>query len=512
MASQTANAQLHAQRPPRYGLRARLIASHSIVIVVALTLLLLISTVYLRRYEVTVEKNRIEEFSKTLTLSINLLVRQGALDQITDRREAIDALATQEGIRLIVLSSTAEVRYDTDDSANLTGTTLDEFAEATARLIRASNDPATVDQRWLEPAPNSPFADQFVLLSSGGPVRQNLALLIVAPQRRYPLLAFYFPRVLVVAAISLAVASLVGSVLSVRLAAPINRLTVAADAMARGKLEQAVPGDGDDEIGRLVTSFNQMSRQIAAASLSQRELLANVAHELRTPLTSIQGYAQALRDDVIETESERQHALTIIGGEANRMATLIGQLLDLSRLESGQTKLSIGVVPVKQLVERVFERFQTSATDKGIHLESLSGPRLAIAGDEGRLIQLLSNLLDNAIRHTDQGGHIQVQAHLAPPPQGKASTHVRLIVSDTGEGIAPEHLSRIFERFNRGGDSDQEREGFGLGLAIVREIVGLHRGTIAVSSQVGVGTTWVIELPSAAPGDSYDSVPEADDR
>lgn len=508
MASQTVNAPPHPRRPPRFGLRARLIASHSIVIIVAVMLLLSISAAYLRRYESRVEKDRIEGFSKTLTISINYIARQTRLNQVTGRSEAIDALARQENIRLIVLSRTADVIYDTDDSDSLAGTTLNEFADETTALIRASNDPTIVDQRWLDPDPNSPFADQLLLLSSGGPVRQELALLIVAPERRYPLLAFYLPRVLVVAAISLAVAILVAYVLSVRLSAPINRLTLAADAMATGKLDQAVPGGGDDEVGRLVTSFNQMSRQIAATSLSQRELLANVAHELRTPLTSIQGYAQALRDDVIETDRERLQALSIIGGEASRMATLIGQLLDLSRLESGQTKLAIGVVPVDELIARVFDRFQAPATQKNIHFDSLVGPGLAVVGDEGRLIQLFSNLLDNAIRHTDRGGHIQIQAHLAPPPDGRDRTHVRLIVADTGAGIAPEHLRRVFERFNRGGRSVQEHDGFGLGLAIAREIVDLHRGTIAVSSQVGVGTTWVIELPFA----DYDSVPDANDR
>lgn len=502
MTSSTSHLHRQPLRPTALGLRARLIATHSIVIAVALLLVLLISTAYLRRYEVSVEKRRIEEFSRTLTVAFNFLSRQHLVSDANGRIAAFDALADQENIRLIVLNRSADVVYDSDETANLEGTALPAFADTTRVLIRTAVDRPGIQQQWLEPPADSPFADHYLLLSSGGPGRQNRALLIVAPNRRFPLVALYLPRVIVVAAISLVIAFVIGYLLSVRIAAPINRLTAAADAMTAGNLDQAVPGHGTDELGRLVHSFNQMSRQVSATSRSQRDLLANVAHELRTPLTSIKGYAQALRDDVIETDAERAHAHTIIGVEATRMATLIGQLLDLSRLESGQTTLTRGIVPVGPLIERVRERFQAAANQQSINVDGMSDPNLAIAGDEGRLVQLLSNLVDNAIRHTQPGGQIQIRAKLVPPSVRTDPARVRLTVADTGEGIAPDQLPRIFERFRRGGEPHAAHDGFGLGLAIVREIVGLHHGTIDVSSQVGVGTTWVIDLPAATASDA----------
>jgi two-component system sensor histidine kinase BaeS len=292
------------------------------------------------------------------------------------------------------------------------------------------------------------------------------------------------------------VASLAGYLLSRRIAAPVNRLTNATQSMAEGQLEQDVPGEGPDELGRLVAGFNAMSRRVAATARSQRDLLANVAHEIRTPLTSVQGYALALRDGVIEDASEQERALTTIGRESERMASLIGQLLDLARLESGQTRLTLRPVAVDSLLERVAERFQPAATHKGVTLLVDGRTTLAVQGDEGRLVQVLSNLVDNAIRHTPSGGHVKLE--ISPRSiDGRGSAGVRFTIADTGEGISPDRLPRIFGRFARGDGTDGA--GFGLGLAIVRELVALHNGDIRVSSQPGAGTTFVVDLPAAPP-------------
>ena len=154
---------------------------------------------------------------------------------------------------------------------------------------------------------------------------------------------------------------------------------------------------------------------------------------------------------------------------------------------------------VQTLVDRLVERFQPLAGDKQITFQALISPGIAVAGDETRLLQMLSNLLDNAIRYTNLGGSIQIQAHRAPAPRDSEPARIRLTIADTGVGIPPEQIEQIFQRFHRGIRSDNGSDGFGLGLPIVREIVGLHRGTIDVSSQVGVGTTWLIELPAAQP-------------
>ncbi|MEA2585768.1 MAG: hypothetical protein QOF33_3853 [Thermomicrobiales bacterium] len=506
MAEPTASKRQRKDRRPLFlNLRARLIASHGFVILLALGLVLLISAAYLRRYELSVEKERIEQFSKTLTISTNFLANQTTAPGRDRRIEAIDALAAEEQIRLIVFGRAAQVLYDSNETASLTGQALPQYTEPVRMLLRQTEVRSGVEHRWLEPGDDDPLSGQLVLLSTGGPGRQGRVLAIVAPPRRYPLLALYLPRLLLVAAISLAVASFAGYGLSRRIAAPIDRLIGAANEMAKGQLEQAVPGEGPDELGRLVASFNTMSRQVAATARSQRELLANVAHELRTPLTSVQGYVQALRDGVIEDDAEQERALTTIGRESERMASLIGQLLDLARLESGQARLKVRPVAVAPLLERVAEQFRPAATQKGITLLVDGGTGLAIGGDEGRLAQILSNLVDNAIRHTPAGGHVKLDASSNDVAEDRTTPEIRLTVADTGEGIPPERLARIFDRFDRGGSEGNDRSGFGLGLAIVRELVSLHGGGVRVSSQVGVGTTFVVDLPAASPAVSSDT-------
>jgi two-component system sensor histidine kinase BaeS len=478
-------------------LRARLIVSHAFVILLALVLLLLFSAAYLRRYETTVEKARIEGLSKTLTISANFLARQAASSTKEQRIEAIDALADEQNVRLIVFGRAGQVLYDSDEANNLTGQVLADYGPTVRALIRQSDVGPGIVQHWIEPRNGDPLSGNLVLLSAGGPGAQGKALAIVVPPRRFPLLARYLPRLLLVAALSLAIASLAGYLLSRRIAAPVDRLTVAAGSMAEGHLEQEVAGEGPDELGRLVATFNTMSRRVAATARSQRDLLANVAHELRTPLTSVQGYAQALRDGVIEDQTERDRALSTIGREAERMASLIGQLLDLARLESGQTRLTLRPVPVTQLFDRVADRFQPLASQKGITMHVVGETGLAVQGDEGRLVQILSNLVDNAIRHTPGGGHVKIEATPNVARNDRTSPEIRLIVADTGEGIPPDRLTRIFDRFDRGASASTDRSGFGLGLAIVRELVALHHGTIRVSSELGRGTTFVVALPAA---------------
>jgi signal transduction histidine kinase len=489
--------------PPRrlaassLSLRARLIVSHAFVILLALALVLLFSAAYLRRYESTVERARIEQLSDTLTISANYLAKQPLTSANQQRIEAIDALAAEQNVRLLVFGRAGQVLYDSDEKYSLTGQILPGYGPPVRTLVRQSALRSGVQRHWITPSGNDPLSGNLVLLGAGGPGAQGKALAIVVPPKRFPLLARYLPRLLLVAAISLAIASLAGYLLSRRIAAPVDRLTVAANSMAEGRLEQEVAGEGPDELGRLVATFNTMSRRVAATARSQRDLLANVAHELRTPLTSVQGYALALRDGVIEDRAERERALATIGRESERMANLIGQLLDLARLESGQTRLNLRPVATAPLLDRVGERFQPLASQMGVSLHVAGDTRLGIQGDEDRLVQILSNLVDNAIRHTPPGGHVKLEATSNLVLNGRTASEIRLTVADTGVGIPPERLAHIFDRFDRGTLDSADSSGFGLGLAIVRELVSLHGGAIRVSSQPGHGTTFAVDLPAA---------------
>ncbi|WP_051914678.1 sensor histidine kinase [Thermorudis peleae] len=281
------------------------------------------------------------------------------------------------------------------------------------------------------------------------------------------------------------------------IAGPIERLTRAADVVAAGQLNVVLHEEGPDEVGRLVRSFNAMVRSLRATFESQRQLLANIAHELRTPLTVIQGYALALREQTFDDPQEELQALEIINDESERMSRLLTQLLQLSRLETGQRQPALVPVALADLVQRAFQRHRLAAEQNGIHLENAVDANFELAVDPDLFTQLFDNLLTNALRHCQTGAVIRIAAERSIDPV----THqpiARITVSDTGSGIPPEALPHLFDRFYRvpaERAAAETESGFGLGLAIVREIVTAHGGTITVESQLGKGTTFTITLP-----------------
>jgi len=385
-AAQGANAQ-GRQLHRALSLRARLTLSHSFVILLALALVVLFSAAFLRRYEAAVARERIRVVASTLTVAANRLARVNLPNRrmVNELVTVFDAQAEALDVRLLIVRPNGFVVYDSAPGHPLEGTTLDAYASSIQETMASARQRAGVITRFVEADTDAdPFSGHTVAISVGGVPDPRAALVIASPPRRVPLLGLVLPRLLVVAGISLAIASLAALTLSRHISAPVHRLTEAANAMASGQLEQAVPGEGPDELGQLVGSFNKMSRQVATAARSQRELLANVAHELRTPLTSVQGYAQALRDGVLASDEERERALAVIGRESERMASLIGQLLDLARLESGQARLRLQPVPAADLLHRVTERFAPEANSKGVRLIASAEPDLMIQGDEDR--------------------------------------------------------------------------------------------------------------------------------
>jgi len=218
-------------------------------------------------------------------------------------------------------------------------------------------------------------------------------------------------------------------------------------------------------------------------------------------LTSIQGYAQALRDDVIRDEQARDDALRTISEEARRMTALVEHILQLSRLESGQLPVHFSEAAVGAVLERIERQFGPLTTERGVELLVDRDIDLVLTADAELLVQALGNLTNNAIRHTPAGGTVELRASRVSTPS--APPGVRFIVRDTGEGMREAELNRIFERFYRAGDRSarQDARNFGLGLSIVHEIVSRHGGQISVESAPGAGTTFTIDLPQQQAGD-----------
>jgi two-component system OmpR family sensor kinase/two-component system sensor histidine kinase BaeS len=267
----------------------------------------------------------------------------------------------------------------------------------------------------------------------------------------------------------------------------------AAEAVAAGNFEVRVKERGSREFQQLAHSFNRMSEELARTDQQRRNLTADVAHELRTPLHIIQGNLEGVLDGVYAPTPEHIDATL---QETRTLARLVDDLRTLSLAESGELPLHPEALDVHDLLADVTTSFSPQAESAGVHLCVAAGatPPLTLYGDPGRLDQVLSNLVSNALRHTPAGGSITLAATSV---QSAAGEQIQLTVSDTGEGIAPEDLPFIFDRFWRADRARTHTEGAGsgLGLAIAGQLVKAHGGTITAGSEPGQGTTFTITLP-----------------
>jgi signal transduction histidine kinase len=271
------------------------------------------------------------------------------------------------------------------------------------------------------------------------------------------------------------------------IARPLQLLARAADDVARGNYQQRVPLIGPPEVSGVGAAFNEMVSQVQASQQAQQDFLANVSHDLKTPLTSIQGYSQAIMDGAA---SDPVQAATIIHDEAGRLNRMVIQLTDLARLQSGRLPMNLTPLDLGKITAAVGERVAIVARDKGVRFEVEAAPMPEIMGDGDRLAQVLMNLMSNAIKYTPQGGSVRVETRAA-------NGGVEVVIDDTGIGIPPDELPRIFERFYQVDKARGPQRGTGLGLAIVREIVQAHGGRINVASMgMGRGATFTLWLPS----------------
>lgn len=285
------------------------------------------------------------------------------------------------------------------------------------------------------------------------------------------------------------VVSLLSLLVSRNFTRPIKSLTAASHNLAEGKRTQLVEVRSSDELGELGKSFNRMSQEIENSERLRKQMTADIAHDLRTPLTVIGGYVEAARDGALDLTPER---LDVLGLEINRLNRLVSDLRTLSQSDSGELIISREAVDSDGLLTKIRDVFRLQAEQKGIRLEVGTAEGLpALYGDEGRLMQVLENLVANAIRHTPAGGQITLSV-------SSAVDHNALLfkVTDNGEGIPAEELPLIFERFHRvdksrHADSNQS----GLGLAIARAIVEAHGGKIWAESMPGTGTTISFKIP-----------------
>lgn len=282
-------------------------------------------------------------------------------------------------------------------------------------------------------------------------------------------------------------AVLAGMVVTRYLTAPLRQMAEAAGRIGRGDLAQQVAVPSDDELGALARAFNAMAADLQRLEDARRQLGADIAHELRTPLSVLQANLEGMLDGVVAASPER---LAALHGQVRLLSRLVDDLRDLSLAQAGRLPLDRQPVDLAALAAEAVAAVGAAADEKQVQVEyRAAGPLPPVRVDRERVLQMVHNLLDNAIRHTPRGGRVRVGVETGPGG-------VRLWVQDTGPGIPPEELERVFDRFYRL-DASRARAtgGSGLGLAIVRALAAAHGGSVSATSTPGTGSRFTVTLP-----------------
>jgi signal transduction histidine kinase len=323
------------------------------------------------------------------------------------------------------------------------------------------------------------------------------AIIVAVPETsRRDVFRDLFGRLVFSGAVGMGAATLAIALFWLSLYRPLAKVGRGVRAVAAGDYQQRVPVQGPTEVRALARDVNTMAGSVQASQSTLREFLANVSHELKTPLTSIRGFAQALNDGTLETPEERLRAARVIDAESRRVLQLVGELLDLSRIESGQQPMELADLAVGETLAHVRDVFSLRASEAGVTLAvDAESVRDRVRGDFDRIEQVLGNLIDNAFRHTPRGGRIEVGVR-------PAGAFVEFYVADNGKGIDAADLPHVFERFYRSQLGEPDMPGQGLGLAISREIVRAHGGAIRASARAGGGVEFAFTLPRTGDGAS----------
>ena len=489
-------------------LQVRLFVSYLTVIVVtlglaALSLFLLLggyrdSISYTNLEDVAALLDRQAQFEVEAAVSASTAPPEGAYLLVVLRKFLESSGANSgisEGTAVGVIDRERRIIAASGNSG-LAGTVVEDLALPSAP---SANDPAREPERCTVKAQDGgellcvsiPMSARVLAAFPG---TEAAALIVAQPAASLSeVLRELTPRLVFSGLIGIAAALVLGFALSQSVAAPLRNIARAARSVARGNYLQRVPVTGPREVRDLAANFNRMTEEVQHSQQTLRDFLANISHELKTPLTSIRGFSEALVDGTIDDRAGIERSARIIHNQSNRVLRLVEELLDLSRIESGQALMQQQEILLSELFEHTAEVFALRSEETGVAFHVGSPAAAFIRGDFDRLEQVLNNLIDNAFRHTPAGGSISLNAVTT----ATGAIH-RVTVTDTGSGIPQDDLPHLFERFYRGAGTSSTK-GYGLGLAITREIIRAHGGDIWVQSGPEHGTTFTFTLPSAGP-------------
>ena len=317
-------------------------------------------------------------------------------------------------------------------------------------------------------------------------------LLLNAPLDKNPLEDEFIRRIgnsIFLSAVgTILLAFILGAILSRTITRPIRELTKATHEMADGKLGQQVPVRSRDEIGELASSFNKMNSDLARSFNLRKQMTADIAHELRTPLALIIGHAEGVHDGVLPPSKEN---FEIIREEAERLEKLVNDLRTLSLADAGELSVEFQPVEIHKFLSDIQSHYLAPFNQKRVTLNLMPAPVLLVNLDPSRFSQVLTNILDNALRFTPEGGRVDMSIR-------QSGDLIEISIQDSGEGVTAEDAAHLFDRFYRADESrNRDAGGSGLGLAIAKSIVEMHKGKIWAESETGKGLKVIIQIPVA---------------
>jgi signal transduction histidine kinase len=481
-------------RLPLSSLRANLIAAFLAVIAVSLLLASTAFAYLLREYQVERETDRLGNIAAVYMAQVVRMARSGATLQVISSQ--LDQSADDSDVRVLLLDDHGQVLHDTDNNRFVGRTFVQPPSQG-----RRSNVAQFIEDGTVLTVASFPPEPRF---------QPGVRIAVASPEQSLTnAWRDVLPRLSLAALSALLVSIVIAWWLASTITKPMIQITRASEEMARGNLDPDLTlPETNDEVGRLSKAFTTMAREVARSHRTMRDLLANASHDLRTPLTSISGFAGALVDGTLSGAEGAREAGRIIGEEAERMRRLVEDLLYLGRIESGDLALERQPTDLAELAHAAQARFMFRAQENGIHFEVHAPEPVSILGDSHRIGQVLDNLLENAFKFTPPTGSVGVTVAVesprvsAPLRQGRPARTAVLTVHNTGSYIPPEDAERVFERFYQVDKARAGSRGNGLGLAIAREIVQAHGGTIGLESTTQNGTRFVVRVPALEIGAS----------
>lgn len=440
-------------------LRTRLILSYLLIVVLCLGIAAVSVSVLLQSYRDEASLTRLDDITRPINIQIRILLRNQTTN-IADIWADIQDQSQSNNIYILFVDNQGNLlRQASPDNVTLDLSIPNGFPHGFSQASHGTFTTST-GQNFIFSAyplirmidPQSPKTETVILCQ---------------PQSSMAAILGGVVRPFVWAGLIALVISLVLAFLMARsVYRPIQRLSKAAGNIAQGHYDEVVPVTGTDEISKLALNFNEMAAKVKDSQQQLRHFVADVSHQLKSPLTSIQGFAQAMLDGTASDEETRLKATQIIVEESKRMIRQVNELLELSRMQAGQVKMVKEPVDIKELLWHCREIFALRIEEKNITLKEQIESSAMVTGDADRLEDVFCNLLDNALKNTPSQGEIQITTR-------SHDNTMEVTVADNGPGIPPEQLPYVFERFQQ---SSGLRSGFGLGLAIAREIILAHGG------------------------------------